>query len=208
MNTIEKRSLYLCVFIFLIVSGCKKEKETGFVTDIPYDLLQEGDIVFRQGTGIVSHAVTSVDKKGSYSHIGIIVCKDSIWKVIHAVPGEPDFEGDPDRIKMEDIVTFFDYKRAKSGAITRLAIDSTLRRHAAYHAVRLFQTGILFDHNYNRNDTSQMYCTELIDYVYSKQGVDLTEGRISRVNIPGFSGDYLLPSDIQESNLLYAIYNF
>jgi len=190
------------------MSGCKKEERTSLPTDFPFESLRDGDLVFRRGTGIVSQAVIAADKGGSYSHIGILIRKDSTWNVIHAVPGEPDFKGDPDRIKMEKLATFFNKERAKTGAVMRLTIDSTRCRQAACHAVRLYHAGILFDHQYNLNDTSQMYCTELIDYVYRQQGIDLPEGRISRVNIPGMSGDYLLPSDIQQSKLLCMLYYF
>lgn len=53
-----------------------------------------------------------------------------------------------------------------------------------------------------------MYCTELIDFVYRKEGIDLPEGRVSHVNIPGFRGDYLLPNDIAQSKRLCLIYYF
>jgi len=200
--------MYALVFFLVLMSGCKKEERTTLPTDFPFEALREGDLVFRRGTGIVSQAVIAADKGGSYSHIGILMLKDSTWNVIHAVPGEPDYKGDPDRIKMEELTIFFSRERAKTGAVMRLSIDSTLCHQAACHAARLYQAGILFDHQYNLNDTSQMYCTELIDYVYRKQGIDLPEGRISRINVPGMNGDYILPSDIQQSNLLCMLYYF
>ncbi|NDV81367.1 YiiX/YebB-like N1pC/P60 family cysteine hydrolase [Bacteroides sp. 51] len=203
-----KLQVSLLILFLLPLSGCKKEKDTSISTGFLYDSLRDGDLVFRRGTGIVSQAVLAVDKDGGYSHIGIVVKEGNTWKVVHAVPGEPDFKGDPDRIKMEDIAFFFSKERAKTGALMRPSVDSALCYQAAHHAVRLYQSHILFDHQYNLNDTSQMYCTELIDYVYKQQGIDLSEGRISRVNIPGMSGDYLLPSDILQSQNLCMIYYF
>jgi len=192
----------------LILSGCKKEEQSGMAVDFPYESLQEGDLVFRRGIGMVSRVVLAADKAGSYSHIGIVVKENSKWKVVHAVPGEPDYEGDPDRIKMDDIQLFFHKDRAKAGALMRLSMDSDLSHSAARHAIQLYRSRILFDHKYNLNDSSEMYCTELVDYIYKKQGIDLSEDRISRINIPGLNGDYLLPGHIQQSSLLQLIYYF
>lgn len=200
--------LYFLAFLLVAITSCKKEEASNQSTAFLFDSLRDGDLVFRRGIGIVSQAVITADKGGSYSHIGIVVKEDSTWKVVHAVPGEPDYKGDPDRIKMDDIATFFHKERAKTGALMRLSADSILCYRAARHAVRLYRSNILFDHQYDLSDTLRMYCTELIDYVYKQQGIDLSEGRISRINVPGLTGNYLLPTDIQQSSLLCTIYNF
>jgi hypothetical protein len=202
-----KFPLYTLILFLFLASGCRK-KEGGLPAGFPLESLQEGDLVFRRGTGLVSRAVVAADKAGSYSHTGIVVKENNRWKVVHAVPGEPDGEENPDRIKMEELDLFFHKKRATTGAVMRLSISPTLCRRAACAAIRLYRAGILFDHQYNLNDTSRMYCTELIDFVYRRQGIDLPEGRISRISVPGMSGNYLFPSDIQQNALLYLIYYF
>lgn len=208
MEASGKSLLSLSLFFLLAISGCINKEEATSAVHFPYDLLRDGDVVFRRGTGIVSRAVVMANKQGHYSHIGIVVKEKGKWMIVHAVPGEPDFEGDPDRVKMDDVSRFFSSEYAKSGALMRVSADSTLCHQAARHAVKLYEANVLFDHEYNLNDSSRMYCTELIDYVYKQQHVDLSEGRISSVRIPGLSGDYLLPSDIQQSSLLCMIYNF
>ena len=62
----------------------------------------EGDIVFRRGVGLSSEAVLYVDS-GQYSHVGIVANYQGKKMIIHAVPGEKEFEGDIDRIKMATI---------------------------------------------------------------------------------------------------------
>lgn len=184
-----------------------EEKEKG--NHLPQEeLLEEGDLVFRRGSGMGSRMVLIADSEGAYSHIGIIVCEGKCWKVIHAVPGEPDFEGDPDRVKMESLAQFFATEKAIRGAIMRVKGDSIQKQRAAGKARQIFRRGTLFDHEYDYTDTTQMYCTELIDFVYSQTGINLTEGRISRIHIPGISGNYVLPSDIQQSQYLELIYSF
>ena len=63
--------------------------------------LHTGDVVFRRGSGLTSRTVIALDEKGEYSHVGIVVDSAGVKMVVHAVPDEPDFEGDPDRVKMD-----------------------------------------------------------------------------------------------------------
>lgn len=173
----------------------------------PENILQEGDLAFRKGDGLASRIILSIDKSSDYSHIGIVVKHNKKWKVIHAVPGEPDFEGDKDRVKMNDIQAYFGKGRALSGAIMRIKNDS-IAKVAARKAFDLYQRNILFDHSYNLEDTTKMYCTELIHHIFQDTGMDLTQGRRSTVNSFGSNTIYILPSDIQKSSELKLIYNF
>lgn len=175
---------------------------------LPEELFREGDIVFRRGTGFTSRIVLAADDEGRYSHTGILKKENEAWYVIHAVPGEPDFEGDADRVKMEPVELFFDAGKATRGAVMHVQVDSAIACRAARNALGLFRKRVLFDHDYDLNDTTEMYCTELIDYVYRKEGIDLSEGRVTSVNIPGMSGEYIMPNDIAQSRHLCLIYYF
>ena len=202
----------LAIAGIILLAGCSDAPSVGcalrdssFFAD---SLLREGDLVFRRGTGMVSRAVLMADKGGIYSHIGLVVRDSGKWKVIHAVPGEPDFPGDPDRIKKEPLETFFSAKRAKSGAVMRIegspeAIGQSIRKAEGF-----YRGGTLFDHAYDLSDTSRMYCTELIQTVFREAGIDLSAGKLSRINLPGFKGDYILPGDLQNSPYVKLIYEF
>ncbi len=201
--------LKITLLLTLILTGCRQNSDRDIPPgQLPQELFRNGDIVFRRGTGITSRVVLAADREGAYSHTGILKKKNGRWFVIHAVPGEPDFENDPDRVKMETIEVFFERKKAVSGAIMRIPDDSVAAYRATINAECLYKNNILFDHDYDLADTTKMYCTELIDFVYRKEAIDLTEGRISHVNIPGFRGDYLLPNDIAQSKRLCLIYYF
>ncbi len=173
----------------------------------PESILQEGDLAFREGDGLASKIILTIDKNTNYSHIGIVVRHNEKWKIIHAVPGEPDFEGDQDRIKIEDLQTYFSKSRAPSGAVMR-AKNTSISKEAARKAFDLYQRNILFDHSYNLEDTTKMYCTEFIHHIFKNTGMDLTQGRRSIVNSFGSSTIYILPSDIQKSSELKLIYSF
>ena len=142
-----------------------------------------------------------------YSHIGMIVSKDSVgqWSVCHAVPDEAEPVGDIDRVKCEPISRFFATDRAFCGKIVRVACIDSLAQRAANETVRAWMNGTPFDHEYDKQDTTSFYCTQLIAWAYAKQGIDLLEGRSHVTSIPGFSGEYIFPSDIDESNLLTCI---
>lgn len=174
----------------------------------PFPELCEGDIVFRRGVGAVSRMVLATGGRGAYSHLGIVVRQGEKWKVVHAVPGEPDFKGDPDRVKMDDLAVFFSRERAESGALMQLLAFQAQARHAARKAVELYQRGILFDHSYDSGDSTKMYCTELVEWVYRDAGVDLTEGRCRSVPFLSKNGTAVFPSDIQVCSKLGILYQF
>lgn len=190
-----------------MLTGCTS-RETERPTEWPVDLFREGDIVFRKGTGVTSQVVLTADKEGAYSHIGILKQIDGKWYVVHAVPGEPDYEGDVDRVKLDPVERFFSRNRASNGAVMRLEETPEKARRAAQRAFDLYRARILFDHEYDLTDTTRMYCTELVNHVYLKEGIDLSEGRLTYVNFPGFTGDYLMPNDISRNKKLHLIYIF
>ena len=170
--------------------------------------LRAGDLVFRRGNGLTSRAVMLADRHGSYSHVGIVVDSCGVMMVVHAVPGEPDFEGDTDRVKIESVDSFFDEERASSGAVMRPLVGADTLAEVAGKALELAKREVLFDHNYDLEDTTKLYCTELVDFVFRFYGMDLAEGRITHINIPGMVGDYLLPSDIYKSRKLATVFCF
>ena len=85
-------------FCLFVSAGCKAGGAR-MAEDLPAGLFQDGDLAFRRGTGLTSRVVLAADKSGAYSHVGILKWMDGKWHVIHAVPGEPDYRGDEDRVK-------------------------------------------------------------------------------------------------------------
>lgn len=175
---------------------------------LPTEKFRNGDLVFRRGTGITSRVVLAANGRGSYSHAGVLKKEGEKWHVIHAVPDEPDFPGDVDRVKKEPVEAFFTHGRAARGAVMRVSGDTAVAQRAAGHADALYQAGILFDHAYDLTDTTALYCTELIDLIYRSEGIDLPEGRSTPVHLPGMNGTYLLPDDLASSSRLELIYSF
>lgn len=212
-NTIVNTT-YLCLGFIIVavllwgVEGKHPHNKTDFLPTIPKDTLRSGDIVFRQGTGLTSRIVQTADKNGEYSHVGIVLRdKNGDCMVIHAVPDEPDYKGDVDRVKLEHIDVFFGNGKAVCGAVMRVNADSARACRAATHALDIFKRNTLFDHEYDMSDTTQMYCTELVYFVYRKEGITLADIENTLV-IPIINKKCLLPGDLLESYHLSMLIQF
>ncbi len=173
---------------------------------IPIEKIQQGDIVFRRGESMASEVVLFNDVDGKYSHVGIIVECDSGMMVVHAVPGENKKLPDYDLIVMERIDKFFSPEAAVKGEIMRMDLDSTQRSLLSKLAIEKVEQKVPFDHNYDLSDTTKLYCTELLQLIYEKIGVNLAQGRITSINVPGMTNDYIMPSDIYHNDKLKTIF--
>ena len=190
--------------IGLCITSCQNHQKKCDPPTIDESILQEGDLAFRQGYSAASRMVLAADRTGSYSHAGIIVHDSTGWKVIHAVPGETDKEYPEERIKKETLSQFYAPDRSMSGAIYRLDTSFTIREIAAKKANELFQRKLFFDHDYDSNDSTKMYCTELLYFTYGVAGIDISENR--RTTFPGFRNPFILPQDIISNKLLNRIF--
>ena len=129
--------------------------------------------------------------------------------VVHAVPGEPDYEGDPDRVKMETPEKFFISLNADIGEVKRLRGDTVTPAVAAREAVEIYRRGTLFDHDYDDSDTSRMYCCELVMHAYARAGIPLVGTFRHEFRLPGLGLiRCVLPSDICNNGRLATVAAF
>lgn len=198
----------MAIALCAVAMSCTRTADYGgkLRDDLPLNKLRDGDLLFRCGISTESQAVVAADRNhGIYSHIGIAFNDGGVWKVVHAVPGE-NADG-VDRVKVEPVDSFFLTTRAEHGEAMRLkSCDALLARIAAHWA--LAKKGVVFDDDYNWNDSTRLYCTELVQRAYETVGVDLSGGRITHVAMPFFKGDVVFPSDIQRNDSLTTIFSF
>lgn len=197
----------MAVVVMMAMTACSVRVDEGGTVrdDVPLDSLRDGDLALRQGTGLDSEAVLRLDSAGGqYSHIGIVVSDNGKWKVVHAVPGES--RDGIDRVKIEPIDTFFLSTRAAHGAVMRLrGCSAVAAREAAQSAARL--AGVPFDYNYNWQDTTRLYCTQLIAVAYSSAGIDLLSG-VPRLSGRNTKNIIVFPGDIASNDSLTTIFRF
>jgi len=196
------REVIICSVILLALIACSGQNKK---RDFKSVIFAEGDLAFRRGSGTKSRAVLYADSSGIYSHVGIVVREDSVFKIVHITPGEQP----KDMIKSELPEEFWACSKAEHGALYRLKDASPYAAEAAQQALRLLHKEIMFDHDYQLDDSTKMYCTELVWYVYMLAGKDITFGERSEiVNFPMYSGIYIFPSDIYSNKEFSLIYNF
>ena len=65
-----------------------------------------------------------------------------------------------------------------------------------------------FDHDYDLKDTTKLYCTELLQLLYSHVGIDLSEGRITSISFPGVNADLIMPADVHHNPQLTTIFSY
>ena len=189
-----RRLLVLILPLCMLACSDTDRIQSGSI--LPDDVeLKAGDVVFRRGSGFTSQAVLIAEKGGSYSHTGIVVDSAGVLMIVHAVPGEPEFEDDEDRVKMEHPQAFFHPMRAQQGAVYR-HVDSIAARQAAVRALQIYQRHPLFDHDYDDTDTTKLYCTELVVHAYSQTMSPLKDVHHQHLHLVGFEADCILPSDV------------
>ncbi len=140
-----------------------------------------------------------------YSHVGLLVRTDGEWKVLHAVPGEEAESGGEQVIKCDPLNLFFRSDRAVSGCIMRYDTSEEVLSAVRSQAFRLFGKRVLFDHDYNRSDSSRMYCTEYVCYIFSLSGVDLAEDRWHR--FPMAQEKIVYPIDLVQNNKMKKVWS-
>ncbi|MDR0619459.1 MAG: hypothetical protein LBG17_06135 [Bacteroidales bacterium] len=194
------------LLIFVCVCCCTCKQEDCLERQIKFE---QGDIIFRRGYGLKSRAILNVDTSSAYSHCGIVVLTEDKGSasVIHITPGERNKDENVDKIKIESIADFWRNDKAKHGAVYRLK-NNRWGENAAQEAFRLLEKCILFDHDYQLQDTCTMYCTELVYQAYLKAGKDITFGKRSVLNVPMYSGTYIFPSDIYTNDDFMVIFSF
>jgi hypothetical protein len=202
-NVLKHRFLLLSLSCAIFIACEDSSQKTIFPKECE---CQEGDIVFRRGTSIESNAVLYADG-GLYSHVGIVVDYQGKRMIVHSVPGEQEHKDDEDKIKMDSIEGFFSHERAVVGAVCR-PIDTLICKQSAEYAIELFKKGVLFDHDYDFSDTSKLYCTELLSFIYKKCGRKLVESDGHDVDFPLIKHKVILPSDIFNSKQLKLIRKF
>lgn len=202
--------LHIIGFVALLASllaACSSNADTTPL-DVPVHLLRNGDLALRCGTSLESHVVVGVNgENGPYSHIGIVVQIDGQWYVAHAVPGENE-RGEPEYVKLDPIQVYYGRDRAKLGCIMRVTDDSTVCRQATDYAQWAVGAKKVFDNNYDWEDSTELYCTEMVQRAYRHAGIDLAEDRHTRVVAALMPGTYVFPCDIVANRSLRQIATF
>ena len=195
-----KKGCFIAAFFVLVcvvISAC-----TAHPSESPIDLSdstewREGDIALRCGWGMESRAVTA-NGRSTYSHSGLLHhdSLSNIWLVVHAVPGEDE----PEYLKAEPLSVFYSHERARSGAWLRVNCSDSIASQATRYALWKVEEKVVFDNAYLLEDTTMLYCTELVWRSYRTVGIDVSGGyRHDAPRIFCTEGECIFPSDLEKS---------
>ncbi|MBR5332359.1 MAG: hypothetical protein IKV32_03565 [Muribaculaceae bacterium] len=198
----------LTAFLLLVLLTQCSNDEVVKEVEIPLDSICVGDIAFRRGEGFASNMVVYHDVDGQYSHVGIVAMSDSGLVVVHAVPGAHPNQPGSDIVRAERLNEFYASWQSRTGAIMRMSLDSTQRELLNRWALEKAQQRVKFDHEYDLGDTTLLYCTELLQLLYGKIGIDLAQGRRTDITFPGLTNKYVMPSDIYKNENLTIIFKY
>lgn len=160
-----------------------------------------GDLLFRRGESLLSRAVLHLDGAGHYSHVGIAVKREGRLWAAHAVPGEDATE----RLKIEPIERFFSPDKASEGAIVRYPLHSSQRALINARACAIADAQPLFDHRYNTEEHSKLYCTEYVWLVYQILGWDISSGQRAQIDYQAIKSSIILPSHLLQDERIKKI---
>ena len=178
------------------IAACRNAKQDDTqIPELPYSEMRTADLVFRTGVGVYSTMLNMQKDTVHYSHIGLLVDLDSIWYVVHAVPKELDGPDDFERVKLEKLEDFLSKKRCLHATLVHSPLPRTDR--VVTKALQYARDSVRFDNNFDLDDSTELYCTEMIWRLFLMEGIDLSEGRRSYRSFPTFMGKgCIAPEDI------------
>ena len=200
-------NLPIVIVLMSILTQCTSEVRQKEV-ELPVTEFQVGDIVFRRGESIASRVVILNDPEGKYSHVGMIVQGDSGLIVVHALPGSHPTQPGTDLVRAETLQEFFAPENAISGMVVRMPLNDMQRSELSRRALLKVKQQTDFDNSYDSQDTTKLYCTELLQLLYSHVGVNLSEGRTTKISTLGNNSGIIMPADIYRNPQMKTIFSF
>lgn len=180
---VRKIVLILGAVVLIVVVGALvyegaetyAESHSGYqLTEDEIRVLRHGDVIMRRGYGMVSRIIAN-QLEGSYnlSHCGVIVERDNELYVVHTVSSNVS---EIDGMQVHPIAEFVRQSRPQSIVVNRL-VDEQASVLLAEGALEYLREAVLFDHNFDINDSTHLYCSEMIwRSLKNKAGIDLFEG--------------------------------
>ncbi|MBW6497879.1 MAG: hypothetical protein K0B09_05805 [Bacteroidales bacterium] len=142
------------------------------------ELLQPGDIILRQGFGVVSQAISEfLNEEIRVSHVALL-SKDfkGEWQVIQSISQRVS---EVDGVQQQALTSFVSESETNSIVVVRFRgyeNDPGLNMRIEQAAKDYLQQQIPFDHSFSLEDTTRFFCSELIWRLFlDEAGVDIFE---------------------------------
>ncbi len=180
-------TLVIAVFV-----SCSSHPTTNKIK-VDTTALRNGDLIFREGPSLNSKVVKSMSDS-KFSHVGMVYKSKGRWMVVHAVPDENESH-ETDFVKCEPIESFLYPSKAKSSKFMRVKCNNRQALNAVKYALFKANNKTLFDNDYDLNDTTRFYCTELVWQAYKHQGINLIS-KFHKISFFGKTRQVIYPADL------------
>jgi len=130
------------------------------LVDSMLQLLQEGDILLRRGSGPDSYMLSQMNKTDkTYSHCGLVHFINSKPYVYHCIGGEDN----PDqKMRLEPATQFCTPMYNKGIGLARMTLQPTQLAQLMTISAGIYATKPLFDLSFDLNTDTQLYCSEFV----------------------------------------------
>jgi hypothetical protein len=123
-------------------------------------LIQNGDLIFRNGTDEVSRAARSMNRVDtSYSHCGLLLVENDSIFVYHAIGGNFN---PSQKLRRDPLDSFLIPREADKFALYRYPLNEQQSDSLTYIVRYYYARGLKFDMYFNFLSDEQMYCSEFV----------------------------------------------
>ncbi len=151
------------MFLFMYIYRTEQEHSFSkyYLSKDEIGLLQNGDIILRHGYGMASDIIVqSLNEKYDISHCAVLTKEENQFNVIHSVSQSlSDFDG----VQTQSLNRFINDSKINSLIIVRYknpthTDNALIAEKAKYYLLKKLP----FDNDFNIEDSTKIYCTELI----------------------------------------------
>lgn len=180
---IQVKIVLFVIFISLLslAEGCTSPAKTTDLFFYTTDSLKSGDIILRKSYGLISDIIVAqLNDTLDVSHCGIIVTDSSgSFMVIHSLSKKVS---DVDGVQICSLEDFLNDSQLKTVRVVRYKSADSYK--IAIAANDYLSRKVPFDEDFNPNDTTALYCSELPVVIIRKCfNQDVSKG----FNMPKFS---------------------
>lgn len=164
----------LLFFMIIILSACGrtfhyKKNVPDVLSSEEIQRLNSGDVILRHGFGVISDVIAKISKdKYPVSHCGIVVQeKDGSFSVIHTVSNALS---ETDGMQKDKLSVFVRDAKQNTIIVLRhrlIVANEDLAQHLTRQAETYLQRKIPFDNQFDFEDTSAFYCTEMLWHLFN-----------------------------------------
>ncbi len=123
-------------------------------------LIQNGDLIFRNGTDEVSKAARSMNRiDTSFSHCGILLIENNNVFVYHAIGGSYN---PSQKLRRDPIDSFLIPEEADRFAVYRYELATAENDSLSGVVQQFYRAGLKFDMYFNFLSDETMYCSEFV----------------------------------------------